>query len=308
LTLSQVTQAQSGSYVAAAYNADGAETLSAPANLTVSAPTAEASGSQLINVSARASVGSASQPFIIGFSIAGSGAKTLLVRGIGPTLASFGVSGFLTQPQLTLFSPDGAVVASDTAWGGGSFLSDLTAQAGAFALPADSADSAIGETLSAGAYTAQLGGVGGSTGTALVEVYDCQPSSPARIVNLSARGFVGTGSNALIAGFVVSGDASETLLVRGIGPSLAPFGVAGALSSTQVTVYDSSGRQLATNSGWDASANVAGIFAEVGAFALAPGSGDSAVIVNLPAGSYTAELTGTLGGTGVGLLEIYVVP
>ena len=310
LTLSQVGPSQSGTYVAAATSATGVVTWSSPVTLTITTGSSAAivQRSQLVNISTRALVGSGAQALVAGFSISGSGGKTLLVRGIGPSLASFGVTAPLPQPQLTLTAPDGTTLAAGGAWGGGSALASLMSQVGAFALPPGSADSAVETTVPAGSYTAEVSGAGGSTGTALAEVFDGSPGSPARIVNLSARGFAGSASSALVAGFVVSGAAGETLLIRGIGPGLAAYGVPGTLPTTRISLFDSHGQSLATNTGWDGSSSLATLFAQVGAFALSPGSADSALVVSLPPGAYTVELSGAAGESGVGLVELYEAP
>jgi hypothetical protein len=309
LTLSQVTSAQSGVYVAAAANPDGIVTWSAPATLSVrDTSAAPSSAPKLIEISARAQVASGPQMLMAGFAVSGSGSKELLVRGIGPTLAEFGVQGTLSQPQLALMAADRSTVASDGAWGGGADLAALMAATGAFALPANSADSALAQTVDAGTYTAQVSGAGGASGIALVEVFDAQPSSPAKITNLSVRGMAGSGADALVAGFVVSGGSNEILLVRGIGPSLGGFGVAGAIASTRITVFDSQGNTVASNSGWSPSSTPPSLFSEVGAFALSQRSGDSALVLSVPAGSYTVQLTGASGEKGIGLVELYEIP
>jgi hypothetical protein len=119
---------------------------------------------------------------------------------------------------------------------------------------------------------------------------------------------VGTGPNILIAGFVVSGSAPETVLLRGIGPSLSQFGVGGALATTQLTLFDSGGNAIAGNSGWGGDPIVCAISPQVGAFTLAAASADSAFVYSLPPGAYTVQLSGVSGATGVGLIEVYEAP
>lgn len=153
------------------------------------------------------------------------------------------------------------------------------------------------------------------------------PSTPAptpapdRLINVSTRGFVGTGSEVLIGGFVVTGTTTEKVLIRGDGPTLAQFGVAGSLAAPQLTLVDSTGKTIATNTVWgnpsvlSASTVQASIqtataanFATAGAFALPAGSADSAMVAVLPPGSYTAEVTGVGNTTGVALVEVYELP
>lgn len=102
----------------------------------------------------------------------GSGTDTLLIRGIGPGLTQYGVTGVLGSPQVTVVDAAGATIGFDSGWGGGSALTAAFAQVGAFALPANSADSAILVTLPAGSCTAQVSGANGATGVALVETYE----------------------------------------------------------------------------------------------------------------------------------------
>lgn len=132
--------------------------------------------------------------------------------------------------------------------------------------------------------------------------------STAKPVNLSTRGIAGPGASALFVGFVVSGTTSETVLIRGVGPTLAQFGVANALKSTRLSLFDQVGDPIATNTGWAGSPVLSAIFARVGAFGLSPSSLDSALLLTLPPGSYTAQLTPNGDETGAALVEIYDVP
>ena len=118
----------------------------------------------------------------------------LLVRGIGPTLSQYGVTGVLAGPQLVIFGSAGSQLSANAGWGGGQALSNAFAQVYAFPLPANSADAAILQSISAGGGTAQVSGVGGSTGVALAEIYDADTGIPAsNLVNLSSRALVGLG-------------------------------------------------------------------------------------------------------------------
>ena len=146
----------------------------------------------------------------------------------------------------------------------------------------------------------------------MAEVYDATPSgtySPSipRIVNISARVQVGTGGDILIAGFVIGGATSETVLIRASGPALAAFGVAGTLSDPQLQLY-SGQTVLGENAGWGGNAQIANVAKSVGAFPWTAGSDDSALLVTLPPGAYTAQVAGLSGDTGVALIEVYEVP
>ena len=267
-----------------------------------------AAASRLVNLSVRGNVGTGPNILIAGF-VTGGGTKTILVRGVGPTLASFNVTGTLAAPQLTLLGSEGGAIGTNSAWGGSASLSRTFSQVGAFALAAASADSALVESLPPGSYTAQLAGSSGAGGIGLAEVYDADSGFPAgHLTNISARGQVGTGGNVLIAGFAISGNAPVTVLLRGIGPSLSQFGLAGVLAAPQITLFDSGGAKIDSNTALGGSPALAGLFTQAGAFALPSGSADSALQENLPPGVYTVELSGVSGATGLALIEVYEVP
>ena len=287
-------------------SANATLTVTSPGVTTLQPPTGSA---RIINLSIRTFVGTGASAVTVGFVIDGSGSKNLLLRGDGPTLSEFNVSGVLATPQMTLFNTAGSPLQSDTAWGGGADLAADFAAVGAFSLPTTSADSAMFVSLAAGPYTAEISGINGSTGLALAEVYDADGGNPpTRLVNVSARALAGTGAAVLTAGFVIGGDGTDTLLIRGIGPTLSEFNVGGVLATPMVTVFDSTGAQIATNTGWGGGATLASAFAAVGAFSLPATSADSAVLVTLPAGAYTVQVAGTNNSTGIALVEVYEVP
>jgi hypothetical protein len=201
-------------------------------------------------------------------------------------------------------------------WGRGADAAAVAATAtrvGAFALAGNSRDAALVLTLTPGAYTAVVSGQGGASGGSLVEVYDASDAtvSPGqRIINISTRAVAGSSDAALIAGFVINGVVPKRVLIRGVGPGLVPFGVTGVLARPRVAVY-SSDTLIAENAGWSTSADATGIAqasAQVGAFALAPGSADAALIIYLAPGSYTAQVSGTGAASGVALVELYELP
>jgi hypothetical protein len=161
----------------------------------------------------------------------------------------------------------------------------------------------------------QARGAANATGVALVEVYDASTGlTGPKAINLSTRANVGTGENILIAGFVVTGTVSRRILVRGIGPTLRNFGLGpnAVLADPQLKLLNASGATLATNDNWasgDNAAYIASASTAAGAFPLANGSADSAIIIMLAPGSYTAQLSGvgTTNNTGIALLEVYDV-
>lgn len=329
LTLSSIGTNQAGTYTAVVTNPDGSVG-------TGSATVAVTADARLIDASARAYIGAGDDAALLtGFVVAGSNPEQLLIRGIGPTLAKFQVSGALAAPELSLYDADGGVVASGSAWGaplgtGSSPVaasvhaasSDLFARLDIFGLPAGSSDCALVADLPAGQYTAKLTGLNQSTGVAMAELTDAGGgTTTSRLTNVSARAQVGTGSSVLVAGFVISGTTSETILIRGVGPALGAFGVTGTLAAPQLTLFDSSGGVIATNTGWSNASVLGGsnvgagvqpatssVMASVSAFALAAGSADSAIVVTLPPGAYTAQVSGANNTSGAGLIELYDVP
>jgi Ig-like domain-containing protein len=313
LVIHDATAANAGSYTCIATNPAGSNTSAAAALAVVST----SNPGRLVNISCRASVGTGGNILIAGFVVGGagtSGSQSLLIRGSGPALETFSVAGTLPDPQLQLFNSGGTVLETNDGWAGNAQIASTAAAVGAFAWSdTTSHDAALLETLPAGAYTAQIAGESGDTGIALAEVYDATPSgsytlaSP-RIVNISARVKVGTGGNILIAGFAIGGSTSKTVLIRASGPALTTFSVPGILPDPQLQLFNSAGTVIQSNSGWGGNAQVASAAASVGAFSWSsPTSKDSALLVTLPPGAYTAQVAGASGDTGVALVEVYEV-
>ncbi len=312
LLLTGATAANAGAYTCTATNSTGSVT-SSPATLAV---VATANPGRLINLSCRAGVGTGSNVLIVGFAVGGngtSGTEPLLVRASGPALVPFGVSGTLPDPKLQLFSGS-TQLAANSGWGGSAAIASTAAAVGAFAWSsATSNDAALLAAEPAGPYTAEITGASGDTGVALAEVYDATPAgsyTPAtpRLVNLSARVEVGTGGNILIAGFVIGGTTAKTVLVRASGPALTPFGVTGTLPDPRLQIVNQAQTTIASNSGWGGNAQIVSAAEAVGAFGWSnPSSNDSAILVTLPPGGYTAQVSGASGDTGVALVEVYEV-
>ncbi len=286
------------------------------AGTTTFAGSVDSRNEKLINISTRSLTGTATDTLIAGFVVTGTAPKPVLVRGIGPTLATLGVSGSLSAVRLEVFR--GATsVAVGADWGAAANnpteVAAVAARVGAFALPASSRDAALVLSLTPGNYSAVVTGQGGASGVALVEVYDATVGAiPAaqRVVNIATRATAGTGDNTLIAGFYVTGTAPKRVLVRGIGPGLTQFGVTGVLARPQLNVA-SGATVLAQNAGLSTSADAAAIQAAatlVGAFALPANTADSAILINLAPGPYTAQVSGVGATTGVALIEVYEVP
>ena len=270
---------------------------------------------RLANISTRARVGTGDSVTIAGFVISGQESKPVLIRAIGPTLSSLGITTALAAPKLELYrSGTSAPIASNTGWSTGGNLSAIiaaTEKAGAYALGATSADSVIFTTLAPGAYTAVISTANNTPGVALAEVYDLSaPAVGQKLFNISTRANTGSGDSTLIAGIVVSGTVPKRVLIRGVGPTLTTFGVQGALAQAQLTLIKD-GVTVATNSSWSTSpdaAAIAAVSAQVGAFALGAASADAAMIVSLAPGSYSAQVVGANGTSGIAIIEIYELP
>lgn len=266
---------------------------------------------RLANLSVRTRAGTGDQTLITGFAVTGSTTKPILVRAVGPTLAVFGLDGVLADPFVEIAPLGAANLATNDNWGGSTALTNAFSAVGAFALAGPgSADAALIFSPAAGAYTAKVTGVGGGTGTALVEVYDAGEGNGTRLSNVSARTQVGIGADALFAGFVVNGNVPKRLLIRAIGPTLGAFGVGGTLADPMLVVKPlGSDTVVAINDNWRGTAALKAAYAAVGAFPLAnDASADAAVAIELPPGAYTATVTGKGDTTGVALVEVYELP
>ena len=294
-------------------NAAGGTLTSAGARLTVTGASTASFG-RIANLSIRTAAGTGDSVLIVGVGIGGpdtSGPKAILVRGVGPTLAAFGVSGTLADPVMTVFQGTTEVARNDD-WAGGFDFASLGAFAFSGPAPRDAA--LYNPALAGGSYSIQIVGKNNATGIALAEVYDATPpatftTGTPRLINVSARTQVGTGDNVLIAGFVITGASPVRVLVRAVGPALTAFGVGGALADPRLEVLNAAGTRVAENDNWGGTVALKAAFASVGAFALAPdNSRDAAVLVSLSPGTYTAQISGAGATTGVALVEVYEVP
>jgi subtilisin family serine protease/outer membrane protein assembly factor BamB len=310
-TVASATAASSGSYTVTISGPQG--TLTSNAAVVIASTLV---AGRLVNLSVRTTAGLGAQTLTVGFVVSPGNAKPLLIRGIGPTLGNFGVTGVLADPQLQVFNSTSATaVETNNNWGGGATLATTFASVGAFSLATSSLDAALQTSLAAGNYTAQITGSSSATGIALAELYDLDAtpaaSGASRLINVSARAQVGTDANILIAGFSISGNLPKTVLIRGIGPSLTQFGVAGTLADPKLDLYRGSS-VVQSNDNWGAT-NGAGtlstVFTQVGAFGLANTSTrDAVLLVTLDPGTYTAQVSGVGNTTGVALIEVYEVP
>ena len=262
---------------------------------------------RMTNLAVRSNAGTGAQTLIVGLAVGGSGQKPLVVRGVGPTLATFGVPGALADPQVRLFNSNSVQLLENNDWGGSTALVNAFAAAGAFALPTTSKDAALLPSLAVGGYTVHVTSTAG-TGVALMEAFDTEPlSSSARLVNVSTRTQVGSGADILILGLTITGNGPKTLLIRAIGPTLANFGVGGVLADPQMDVYSGSTR-ISGNDNWGGSPGLIAAFQTYGAFSLLPSTRDAALVTSLPPGGYTVQVRGVGDTTGVALVEVYELP
>ena len=255
--------------------------------------------SQSLNISTRAQVLAGDNVLIGGFIITGYASKKVIIRAIGPSLP---LSEPLADPTLELHLSDGTVITNDN-WRiddatGNSQASEVEATQLA---PTDYRESAIVATLPPGNYTAIVRGKNGATGIALVEVYDLAVAQGSVLGNISTRGYVDTGDDVMIGGFILGpeSDPSSAIAIRALGPSL---GISGELSDPELDVRDSNGDSVATNDNWADDSSHADLVAQH----LDPADPhESALVRTLSSGAYTVIVDGHDGGAGIGLVEVY---
>lgn len=319
LTFPSVQAWDAGHYTVTVSSAAGSATTRA--TLTVSRDTA--SDARALNLSTRALVQAADKPLIPGFVIEGTGTKRLLIRAVGPRLRDLGVDDPVDDPRLFLKRYDPAVrayvdIVENDNWPDDEALRLATATVGAFPLLPASRDAALLLEAGPGQYTVITDTASGpAQGVALVEVYDADTESgPARLTNVSNRGYVGAGGHVMIAGFVISRDGPKTLLLRAVGPGLATLGVPDPLPDPQLALYRSTegtgqSEVILTNDDWSNhpdAATTASTAQMVGAFPLDDDSKDAALVATLRPGIYTIHASGVGGATGEALVELYVIP
>lgn len=250
----------------------------------------------LANISTRLPVLRGENVLIGGFIIVGDVPKRVVIRALGPSLAKVGVPGALDDPRLELYQGQTVLAANDN------WREEQEAEIIATGVaPGDNRESAIVRTLSPGSYTAIVRGAGDTTGVGLVEVYDLEQGPASKLANISTRGFVNTGDNVLIGGFIVG--EYTTVAVRAIGPSLGAVGVGDALQNPMLELVDAYGSVCCRNDDWKSDQQ-----ALIEAIGLPPSDErESTLITTVAAGSYTGVVRGVGGTTGVGLVEVYNV-
>lgn len=237
---------------------------------------------------------------IAGFIIAGNASKAVVLRGIGPSLLPFGVSDALLDPVVDLRGSNGSLILRNDNW---KDTQRSQIEGGPFK-PGDDRESVILATLPPAAYTAVLTGKDNTTGVGLVELYDNNPASDSQLANISTRGFVRDGTSVMIGGFILGGNPNTTrIALRGIGPSLAAFGLNNVLEDPTLELHDSNGATMVANDNWgDDPVSAAALSSNGLGLQNAKESG---IFLSMPPGQFTAILAGKNGGIGLGLIEIY---
>jgi T5SS/PEP-CTERM-associated repeat protein len=290
---------EAGSFNAtiSATNAKGTGLAQLALTISVAAP----SPSPLGNISTRGFVQTGDNVLIGGFTIAGTGNKTVLLRAIGPTLSNppFNLSNTLQDPMLRVFNSSGTVIATNDNWADAPNAQSIDPTL----RPGSSAESAILISLAPGAYTAIVNGANGGTGIGLVEVFDLDTVATSKLTNISTRGLVETGDSVMIGGFNIKGAANETVVIRAIGPSLAnaPFNIANPLQNPTLSLFNDQGTRIQFNDDWQSDQRD-----DIIATGLQPSNdAESVIVTTLPPGNYTAIVNGANGTTGVALVEAY---
>ncbi len=238
-----------------------------------------------------------------GFIITGTVPKKVLIRGLGPSLNSAGIPDSVANPILRLFGSTGTQIAVNDNW-----QDTQRGEVEATGIPpTNTREAAMVATLNPGAYTATLAGADGGNGVGLVEVYDLDSGASTRLANISTRGSVQTLNNVMIGGFILAGQSPNPakVVVRALGPSLQQFGIGNVLSNPSLEVVNSNGQSLIANDNWQDNAAQA---AELQTLNIAPQDArESALVVTLPPGQYTAIVSGRNSSAGIGLIEVYTI-
>ena len=272
-----------------------------PSPAPTATPTPTPSPAHALNISTRMRVDTGNNVLIGGFIVTGNAPKKVVVRGIGPSLAQFGIGDLLADPTLELRDSNGGSMPNDDWQDNAAQATQLTAL---HLAPNDPKESALVATLQPGGYTAILAGKDNGTGVGLVEVYDVDAAADSQLANISTRGFVLINDNVMFGGFILGGNNNTRVVVRGRGPSLAQLGLNPVLADPTLALHDGNGLLLVANDDWqdDPAAS------QLAALGLAPSDPkEPAIFRSLPVGAFTAILAGKDGGTGIGLVEVYNV-
>jgi hypothetical protein len=250
----------------------------------------------LANISSRTQIGTGEDVLIGGFIINGIVGKKVALRGIGPSLAAFGVTGTISDPIIQVLDASGAVIASNDNWNVPG--EELTANGLA---PSDAREAGLVVTLQPGSYTAIVSGKDSTTGIGLFELFDLDAAA-GRVGNISTRSRVETEDGVMIGGFILNAPGSTKVIVRAIGPSLVQLGVKDALLDPTLELYDSSGTLISSNDNWrDDEASILET-------TLAPTDDrEAAIVATLLPGAYSGVIRGVTETTGVALIEVFAL-
>jgi N-acetylneuraminic acid mutarotase len=259
---------------------------------------------QLQNIATRLKVLTGDKVLIGGFIITGSAPKKVMLRGIGPSLP---LVGLLADPTLELHLGNGSTVTNDN-WK----IDDQTGQSQEAEIqattipPLNELEPALVRTLNPGNYTAIIRGKNGGQGIALVEAYDLDTAAASELANISTRGFVNSGDDVMIGGIILGplDRSAGEVMVRALGPSLV---LADSLADPMLELRNSNGDKLISNDNWKLSDSTGqSQEAQIRATTIHPSNDfESAFVILLQPGSYTAIVSGKNGGTGIGLVEVY---
>lgn len=269
---------------------------------------------RIVNFASLSQLSAKQDRVILGFVVTGNGAGRVLLRGVGPSLASFGISARAPSPRIQLFR-DQVQLAENTGWSSAAepaVLAAAAARVGAFPLMAASDDAVLLQTLDPGSYSVHLSGEGGF---ALAEIYeaDREPGNDQpRFSNFSVRATIDPGASSIMAGFVISGTTTQYVLIRGIGPSLAHFGLKDCVEDPVLRLF-ADATLISESDDWGTfttqSRAQRNAEAEAGAFKLIDGSRDAALVIGLRPGAYTVSLSPKSSlDRGTALIEVYALP
>jgi len=304
LTLPSVDRTDSGTYSVRITLGESA-LLTSTAYFAVSAPTL--GDGSLLNISTRGLVGTGQSVMIGGFVIDGSEPRTVAITAKGPSLAAFGISNTIADPQITLYRGQEVIGSNDS-------LSDLDqVERDAIVLaglaPTDPSEPAMAVSLDPGPYTVRVTNNAGVEGVGLIEVYDWDlmtgnaMDADSRLLNISTRGVVGSGQSVMIGGFVIDGTEPKAVAIIAKGPSLAAFGITNAITDPAITLRR--GQEVVARND-DTSAlpmQNRTILAQGGL--LPPDLSESALLATLEPGAYTVVLQNNGASDGVGIVEVY---
>ena len=247
---------------------------------------------QVLNVSTRASAGVDENVIVGGFIVSGDRVKRVVLRALGPSVGQDGVNGVLADPVISLYDSGGVLMESnDNRLDLGGVINPL--------LPSNPSESYLTAILPPASYTAIVEGVDGTSGVALVEIYDLEPGV-SRIANISARGHIASANDVMVGGYIVGSGDPTKVIVRALGPSLAAFGVTNPLPNPLLSVYNSDGTLIASNDDWRSTQAQ-----EIQATIPPTDDLESAIVATLAPGAYTATVRDATQSTGTGLFEVY---